>query len=95
MFDKFNPRTSGNLKNYFIDDVTNSNQPIYLNFLDSDWYAEVSATFTVNGIDEKIILFLTIEQENLGSKWVLSNVYYRNLYKLFPVPDSGDQEEYF
>jgi len=95
MFDKSNPRTSGNLKKYFIDDVTNKDQPVYLNFLDKDWYAEVSATFTVNGVDENLILFLTIEEENLGSKWVLSNVYYRNLYKLFPKKDTAYQREHF
>ncbi len=95
MFDKFNPRTSGNLKKYFIDDVTNEKNPVYINFLDSNWYAEVSATFTVNGVDENIILFLTVEEENLGSKWVLSNVYYRNFNKLFPKADTVNQEKYF
>jgi len=95
MFDKFNPRTSGNLKKYFIDDVTNQNQPIYIDFLDSNWYAEVSATFTVNGVDENIILFLTVEEENLGSKWVLSNVYYRNFNKLFPKADTANKDMYF
>ena len=95
MFDKSNPRTSGNLKKYFIDDVTNNDKPIYLNFLDNDWYAEVSVTFTANGIDENLILFLTIEEENLGSKWVLSNVYYRNLHKLFPLPDTNDRKKCF
>ena len=95
MFDKSNPRTSGNLKKYFIDDVTNSNKPVYLNFLDNDWYAEVSATFTANGINKNIILFLTIEEENLGSKWVLSNIYYRELYKLFPKIDTTEQKALF
>ncbi len=95
MFDKLNPRTAGNLKQYFISDVTNEDTPIYLNFLDRDWYAEVSATFTANGIDENIILFLTLEPENLGSKWILSNVYYRSLSKLFPKVDTGYQKKHF
>lgn len=95
MFDKSNLRTSGNLKEYFISDVTNKNTPIYLNFLDRDWYAEVSATFTANGADENIILFLTIEPENLGSKWILSNVYYRSLSKLFPKVDTNELKNHF
>jgi len=95
MFDKFNPRTSGNLKKYFVDDVTNEKNPIYINFLDSNWYAEVSATFTVNGVEENMILFLTVEEENLGSKWVLSNVYFRDFNKLFPKTDSANKEKYF
>jgi hypothetical protein len=95
MFDKFNPRTSGNLKKYFVDDVTNEEHPVYINFLDSNWYAEVSATFTINGSKENIILFLTVEEENLGSKWVLSNVYFSDFNKLFPKTDSASHVKYF
>ncbi len=95
MFDKSNPRTSGNLKKYFIDDITNNDQPVYLNFLDSDWYAEVSASFVINGREENLILFLTLEEENLGSKWILSNVYFRNFNLLFPNVDTNEQKKHF
>lgn len=95
MFDKSNPRTSGTLKKYFIDDITNNEHPVYLNFLDRDWYAEVSATFNIDGREENLVLFLTLEEENMGSKWVLSNVYFRNFNVLFPVPDTNDQKEHF
>jgi len=95
LFDKYHPRTSGKLKQFFIDDVTNSQNPIFLNFLDSNWYAEVSATFTINGVDENLILFLTVEEENLGSKWVLSNVYFNNFNKMFPKTDSASRVKYF
>lgn len=95
MFDSYNPRTSGNLKKYFISDVTNTDTPVYLNFLDQDWYAEVSATFTVNGKEENLILFLTLEEENLGSKWILSNVYFKNFNLMFPIPDSIEQSLHF
>jgi len=95
MFDEYNPRTSGNLKKYFITDVTNKNKPVFLNFLDTDWYAEVSATFTVNGKKEHLILFLTLEEENLGSKWILSNVYFKNFSVLFPHVDTTEQKKHF
>lgn len=95
MFDGYNPRTSGNLKKYFIADVTNDENPTYLNFLDPDWYAEVAATFEVNGKKENIILFLTLEEENLGSKWIMSNVYFKNFNRIFPETDSIEQTTYF
>jgi len=95
MFDKQNPRTSGTLKKYFVSDVTDDNNPLFLNFLDRDWYAEVSATFTSNGKDVNIILFLTIEPENLGSKWILSNIYYQKLSKMFPKIDAEEHKKYF
>lgn len=95
MFDMANPRTSGNLKTYFIDDVTNPKNPVFLNFLDKDWYAEVSATFIADGQEVNIILYLTLEQENLGSKWIISNVYYSYFPNLFPPADTLEKAKYF
>ena len=95
MFDNYNERTSGKLKTFFIDDVTSDENPVYLNFLDVDWYAEVSATFIVNGKNEHIILFLTLQEENLGSKWIISNVYFKDFSKMFPKPDSLEMQKHF
>ncbi len=95
MFDIYNPRTAGKLKQFFVDDVTSKDSSIFLNFLDKNWYAEVSATFTANGDDVHIILYLTLEEENLGSKWILSNVWYSYFPSLFPTIDSAEQAKYF
>lgn len=95
MFDILNPRTSGNLKTYFIDDVTKSSNPVFLNFLDKNWYAEVTATFYADGQEVNIILYLTLEQENLGSKWIISNVYYSYFPHLFPQADTLEKAKYF
>lgn len=95
MFDKLNPRTSGSLKTYFVDDVTREDNPVYLNFMDKNWFAEVSTTFTANGDEVNIILYLTLEKENLGSKWIISNVWYSYFPRLFPTPDSLNQAKYF
>lgn len=95
MFDKYNPRTAGTLKSYFIDDVTNEDKPVYLNFLDKNWFAEVSTTFIANGDEVNIILYLSLEEENLGSKWIISNVWYSYFPRLFPTPDSITQANHF
>jgi len=95
MFDTFNPRTSGNLKTYFIDDVTNPKHPVYLNFLDKNWYAEVSATFLADGQEVNIIIYLRLQEENLGSKWIISNVYYSYFPHLFPKADTLEKAKYF
>ncbi|MBN2638410.1 MAG: hypothetical protein JXR65_04920 [Bacteroidales bacterium] len=96
MFDMDNPRTSGKLKAYFIDDVTNPEHPVYLNFLDKNWYAEVSATFKDDkGEDVNLILFLTVEKEGLGSKWIISNVYDTDLHALFPQETEAGHMKYF
>ncbi len=95
MFDKYNPRTSGKLKQFFIEDVTSKDSAIYLNFLDKDWFAEVSATFYADGAEVNIILYLTLEKENLGSKWIISNVWYSYFPSLFPTIDSAEHAKYF
>ena len=95
MFDKYNPRTSGKLKQFFIEDVTSKDSAVYLNFLDKDWFAEVSTTFYADGAEVNIILFLTLEKENLGSKWIISNVWYSYFPSLFPTIDSAEHARYF
>jgi len=95
MFDRQNPRTSGNLKKYFIDDVTNPDHPVFLQFLDTNWFAEVSTQFIYNGTTVNVVLFLTLEKEKLGSKWVLSNAWFNKLSALFPFTDSLLQQQYF
>lgn len=95
MFDRYNPRTSGSLRNYFIEDVTNVQHPVFLNFLDKNWYAEVSASFLNEGTEVNLILFLTLEKEGLGSKWIISNVYDNDLHQLFPQESESGHLKYF
>ncbi len=95
LFDRQNPRTSGKLQQYFIADVTNKEHPVFLNFLDKNWYAEVSATFNNDGEAVNLILFLTLERAGLGSKWIISNVYDTELHNLFPVENKAGHRKYF
>ncbi len=96
MFDVHNPRTSGKLKKYFINDITNTKHPVYLNFLDKNWYAEVSATF-LNKKNKplNLIIFLTLEEAGKGSKWIISNVYDTELHQLFRIETAEKQAKYF
>lgn len=95
LFDNENARTTSALRDYFIDDLTKPKSGNYLEFLNGRWYAEVSATFIHEGRVVNIILFLMIEKENLGSKWVLTNVYYPAFNKLFPEGELAEREKHF
>jgi len=95
MFDVHNPRTNSLLKNYFISDVTDKQHSVYLEFLDKNWFAEVSATFIKEGKEQHLILFLTLEESGLGSKWVISNVYYNYTSGFFLEGDSAEAQKYF
>lgn len=82
------------LERYFIEDVTKDDSG-YMTFLGGRWYSEVSATFTYNGKNVPISLILTVEKEGLGSKWVLTNVYFSEFNKLFPNGEIAEKEKYF
>lgn len=94
LFDMENERTSGSLRDFFIEDLT-KNDSNYLEFLGGKWYSEVSATFKWKGKDVEISMILAVEKENLGSKWVLTNVYFSDFSKMFPKGDITEQQKHF
>ena len=56
----------------FISDVTNKNNPIYLDFYGNDWYAELSCKFRYRSSSIIIPIVLKIEEtQNKGSKWMI------------------------
>lgn len=75
LFDNANPNIERNLKEEFITSVTDKADPVILDFHGDNWISEVTTTFTYKGRDHTFILFMELEKENLGHKWVISRVY--------------------
>lgn len=73
----------------FIDDVTKTNDPVFLNFHNGDWFAEVTTQFIFYGEAKKATLFLKLEEENEGYKWVITNVFFKPFHELFSGEDDG------
>lgn len=94
LFDMENQRTNGSLRDFFIADLA-ENDSNYFEFLGGKWYSEVSATFKWKGKSVDVSMIFTIEQENLGSKWVLTNIYFPEFSKLFPKGDIAEQQKHF
>ena len=94
LFDQEKYGTQTELQCYFIEDVTKSDSS-YMTFLGGRWYSEVSTTFKYNGKDVNVMLFLAVEKEGLGSKWVLTNVYFSEFNKLFPSGEMAEKEKHF
>lgn len=95
LFDRENQRTTSALKNYFIEDLTSQEDSNFMEFLGGRWYAEVSANFNYQGRNVNILMILMIEKERLGSKWVLSNIYFPAFNKLFPAGELAEKEKHF
>jgi hypothetical protein len=75
LFDEGNKGFSNDLKVQFAKDVLDKGEPGVLDFHALGWMAEVQTTFTVAGKDQPITLFMQIEPDHLGHKWVISKVY--------------------
>ena len=93
----FDQQTYGNLpdlQRFFIEDVT-TNDSTFMTFLGGRWYSEVSATFKYKGKDANVIMILGVEQEGLGSKWVLNNIYFSEFNKLFPTGELAERGKHF
>jgi hypothetical protein len=95
LFDSENLRTSSALKDFFIDDLTKNTDSSYIKFLGGRWYAETEASFEYQGKQVSVIMILMIEKEGLGSKWVLTNVYFPTFNKLFPEGEITEKEKHF
>ncbi|MBS1600853.1 MAG: hypothetical protein JST75_21715 [Bacteroidetes bacterium] len=56
----------------FVSDVTNKNNPIYLDFYGNDWYAEINCKFRYRSSSIIVPIILKIEvTQNKGSKWMI------------------------
>ena len=93
LFDLENPRTSGALRDFFVEDLIKNNQ--FMEFLGGDWYSEVSAKFKWKGKDVDISIILALEEEGLGSKWVITNVFFSEFQKYFPQGELAEREKHF
>jgi len=94
LFDQEKYGSQTELQRYFIEDVTKGDST-YMTFLGGRWYSEVSTTFKYKGRDVNVILFLAVEKEGLGSKWVLTNVYFSEFNKMFPTGEITEKEKHF
>lgn len=84
LFDRQNYTITEALKDDFLKNVTNDKKPLYLDFYGQEWYAELSTQFLWNGQMRNVLLYLKLEPEHQGYKWVICNVEiseFKNLYR--------------
>ncbi len=76
LFDLENTSLDEQLRNQFISVVNNDSTPQFLDFHADGWFAEVKTKFLYRGKPSYVTFYLELEQENLGYKWVLTNVFF-------------------
>lgn len=76
LFDSKNSAINKSLRNAFKADVLKADSNLFLDFHANGWFAEVKTRFAYKGKDQLVTFFLELEQENLGYKWVITNVFF-------------------
>lgn len=83
LFDRENSNLTESIKGEFINDVIEESHPAFLDYYGGRWFAEVDTKFMYKGQSRTVVLFLELEKENLGIKWVINNVYFYPFTKIF------------
>lgn len=85
LFDESNTGISSGLKVEFAKNVLD--KQMFLSFHGGSWFSEVHATFRFNGKDQDVLLFMELEKDHGGSKWVINKVY-ADMFAPFFVRDT-------
>jgi hypothetical protein len=88
LFDRQNQGITEDLKQEFITAVTDEGSEHFLAFQGGNWFAEVETEFEFKGEKKSVTLFLKIQKEPIGSKWVISHVFFEEFSKLFGADTS-------
>lgn len=83
IFDNETSFISKAVQKKFIKKVTNAENPIYLDFHGGAWFAEVIIYTMYYGRSAEAHLILKIQEEDIGSKWVISRVYFEPFDAMF------------
>lgn len=83
LFDKESQEINSSIEKKFIKEVTNSDNPVYLDFHGGEWFAEVLINVKFQGSIQVAHLYLKLQEEDVGSKWVITRVYFEPFARLF------------
>jgi len=95
LFDNANQKITADTKFVFIDESLNRKTPALLDFYSKGWFAEVATSFMYKKEKVNIILYLKIEKQLKGYKWVISNVYFDRFNSWFTHLNDTVNLKYF
>jgi hypothetical protein len=71
LFDESNNGLNRSIKKEFSENVLDRADRSILDFHGGNWFAEVFSHFTSQGKDQTVTLFMELEKDHLGYKWVI------------------------
>lgn len=94
LFDNETAQYPNDLKKEFVKDIIQRSDPQFLDFHADGWFAEVKAEVLFEGKQSLAILFLKLEQEHLGYKWVFDKVYFEPFDSYFEIDTTVVSENF-
>lgn len=67
----------------FFSYVINKKDPIYLDFHDRHWFAEVSTSFLFNGREMPLVLYMKVQSQGKGYEWVINDIAFEPFKMMF------------
>ena len=83
LFVESNQGLSHSIKKEFAENVLDKPETSILDFHGGNWFAEVNVLFQMNGINQSATLFMELEKNHLGYKWVIQRAHLNLLDKYF------------
>ncbi len=93
LFDNKSKDISLNTKQRFLSDVINPQGPKFLDFHGGSWFAEVHSKFSYKGKEETVVLFLKLQEEPVGSKWVIFKAFFAPFQEYFEI-DTTNKDKF-
>jgi len=87
LFDESNRGISPSLKAEFTKQVVDKGELCILDFHGANWFSEVNTVFTMNGKEQPMTLYMELEKDHLGYKWVIRKVY-SDFFKPYFIRDT-------
>ena len=67
-------------KEKFTELVLDKENPVFLNFHGGAWLCELKTVFKYKGVEDELTLFMVLQEEEIGSKWVIDGVYFKSFH---------------
>jgi hypothetical protein len=78
------------VKEKFVDMVLDKDDPVFLEFHGGNWLCELKTVFTYQGSEEELTFFMVLQEEEVGSKWVIDGIYFEPFYQYLKAPDNSN-----
>lgn len=80
-------------KEKFTEMALDKDDPVYLDFHGGAWLCELKTIFKYKGVEDELTLFMVLQEEEVGSKWVIDGIYFKPFRDVLKQPDNSNHND--